>query len=864
VSLLQPVLRRFRNRQMVRIAWRDLTRRADLSETMTDLSRLAEACFAATVPLLDDALAREVGAPQNRFGQRQELVVIAMGKLGAGELNFSSDVDLIFAFPDSGRTPGSQGRSGVSNETYFSRLCQALIKLMGATTADGFVFRMDTRLRPFGDSGPLVMSFDSLEDYYQSQGREWERYAWIKARAIIRGGGQPLTERLKPFVFRRFLDYGAFDSLREMKHRITTEVRRKGVHDNIKLGPGGIREIEFFGQVFQLIRGGVDPRLQARSIVKVLDALAHQGTISRRVNRQLQEAYAFLRTTEHRLQVYADQQLHNLPDDAVGRLRLAVSMGYSDWTEYLGELDRHRSAVHRHFQQLLETGDEEDRSAQAPDAAWADLWHGSGPVDAGLPLPEATLVAMQSRLAQLRGDPVTQSLSAEGRRRLDRLMPRVLAEVSQAAQPALVLSRIIDLLRTIQQRINYLALMLENPSVLTHLVRLADASPWVCSFLARHPVLLDELLDPRTLFSPPEGKALDSEIRQKIARLAPDDLELHIQELCIFKQINTLRVAAADVAGNLPLMRTSDHLTDIAETVVRQVLDLSWDHLAQKHGHPLCAVKGQKCDRGFAVIAYGKLGGIELGYGSDLDLVFVHAGEPGVTDGARKPLDNAQFFARLGQRVLHLLTTHTAAGRLYDADMRLRPSGSSGLLVSHLDGFRSYQMESAWTWEHQALVRARVIAGDPVVAHLFETIRHAVLTLRRDPDRLRKEVMEMRLKMRRAKTQKTLDRFHIKQSPGGIVDIEFLVQYLVLRNACDHPQLTRWTDNVRLLETLSDSGVIDIGQANLLKSAYLTYRSEVHRLSLQEKPAEVAGDRFGSYPQKVSSIWAALINGRKG
>jgi len=478
-------------------------------------------------------------------------------------------------------------------------------------------------------------------------------------------------------------------------------------------------------------------------------------------------------------------------------------------------------------------------------------------------MPDGSLRRFRHCLQQFRKDPATVALSAEGHRRLDRLMPLVLSEVSRSTQPARALKRITDLLKTIQRRINYLALILENPSVLTHLVRLADASPWVCSFLARHPVLLDELLDPRTLFSPPDGRALDQEIRDRAARIDPEDLEQQIQEMCIFKQVNTLRVAAADIAGNLPLMRTSDHLTDIAETVVRQVLDLSWRHLVQKHGRPRCHLNDATCDRGFAVIAYGKLGGIELGYGSDLDLVFVHAGSAGTTVGTRSPLDNSQFFARLGQRVLHLMTTHTAAGRLYEADMRLRPSGSSGLLVSHLDSYRNYQLENAWTWEHQALVRARVIAGDPAVARQFEAIRHEVLTRRRDPDRLCEAVLEMRLKMRRHHSSPPAGRFDIKQSPGGIVDIEFMVQYLVLLQACEFPRLTRWTDNVRLLETLSDTGVIDIGQANLLKSAYLTYRSEVHRLSLQEKPAETAADRFNPYPEQIVSLWNRLMHDKQ-
>jgi glutamate-ammonia-ligase adenylyltransferase len=400
---------------------------------------------------------------------------------------------------------------------------------------------------------------------------------------------------------------------------------------------------------------------------------------------------------------------------------------------------------------------------------------------------------------------------------------------------------------------------LENRIAIVHLIQLAAASPWVVSFLARHPVLLDELLDPRSLFLPPEKSDLEEEIRKKLDLISEKDLEVKIQELCIFKQANTLRVAAADVTRAIPLMRTSDHLSEIAETVLNEVVDLSWDHLAQRHGTPECQLNDESIERGFAVIAYGKLGGLELGYDSDLDLVFLHAGIQGKTRGGKYPIDNAQFFARLGQRVVHILTAHTAAGMLYQPDMRLRPSGSSGILVSHIQGFKEYQVHEAWTWEHQAIIKARPVSGDIRMAKRFEQIRNLVITRPRIISKLQKEVVDMRDRMRRELSSHEPELFDLKQDAGGIVDIEFLVQYLVLLKSSEYNELTLWTDTVRLLETLNQTGIIEADIAHLLKVAYLTYRSAVHQLSLQEKPAKVPESKYRGLREGVKKIWDDLM-----
>jgi len=862
---LSARLRRFRRREMVRIAWRDLAGWADLSETMADLSALADACIDQAVFFLHEWQCSENGIPTGDDGSEQHLVVFGMGKLGGLELNFSSDVDLIFTYPETGATQDTT--EPMSNEEFFVRLCRRLIKIIGANTSDGFVFRVDTDLRPFGENGPLVMSFDAMEEYYQAQGRDWERYAWIKARVVAgdKQAGAQLLERLKPFIYRRYLDFGAFESLRSMKQKISLEVKRKGMANNIKIGPGGIREIEFFGQIFQLIRGGVTPSLQERRIHKVLDVLANENYIHRNVCDELTSAYIFLRNTEHRLQEFSDQQTHRIPSDPAAKVRLAASLGFDSPESFDRRLEKHRGIVHDHFNKLLGTKDSEpsDNQDKEIDAGLAAIWKDLVEDEdrrkildaAGYEDPDG----VKPLLDYLRNHSATRSLSSGGRNRLDELMPLILKEIGRSEQPIVVLNRIVELIKTIEQRTNYLALLLENPAAIVHLVKFASASPWIISFLSHHPILLDELLDPRTLYLPPEKSELVNDIRRRFDPVAPQDLEYQIQELCIFKQVNTLRVAAADVTGALTLMRTSDHLTEIAETVLNEVVELAWNHLIEKHGSPTCQLDNKEIGRGFSVIAYGKLGGIEFGYGSDLDMVFLHAGTEGQTGGGRRSIDNHQFFARLGQRVIHILTTHTPAGMLYEPDMRLRPSGSSGILVSHIDGFKDYQINKAWTWEHQALIKARPITGDGKMAERFEQIRNAVLAQPRIKTKLREEVVDMRERIRKELLSPESGFFDLKQDVGGIVDIEFLVQYLVLLNSWKYRELLKWTDTVRLLETLNETGIIDGYIAHILKVGYLTYRATVHQHNLQEKPAKVSEDRFCGLRKNVKDIWKNIM-----
>lgn len=870
---LARALRRFRNRHQVRIVWRDLTRQADLAETCRDLSDLADSCIDLAYHWLYGRLCEQSGTPIGRdSGQPQHLVILGMGKLGAGELNLSSDIDLIFGYPEGGETAGA--RRSLDNQEFFIRLGQKLIKALDAVTVDGFVFRVDMRLRPYGASGPLVYSFDALEQYYQDQGRDWERYAMIKARVV---GGNPhagaaLLEMLRPFVYRRYLDFSAIEALRTMKQLIRQEVRRKGMADNIKLGAGGIREVEFIAQAFQLIHGGRDLALQQRPLLRVLGLLEQQGYLPPAVVAELGEAYRFLRYVEHALQAIADRQTQTLPDNPLDRARVAFIMGFADWEGFLSRLNAWRERVDWHFQQVIADPDEEGAEPVGPvgcQALWAEPWE---PEMVARLLAEAGFADAETacrRLAGLRDANPVRSMQRLGRERLDAFMPRLLAMAAEQSDPDLVLERVLPLVEAVARRSAYLVLLTENPGALQRLVALCAASPWIAEQIARFPLLLDELLNEGKLYSPPQAPELVAELRERLMRIPEDDLEQQMEALRHFKLAHGLRVAASEIAGTLPLMKVSDYLTWLAEAILGEVLAIAWRNLVARHGRPQRR-GGGLCDPAFIIVGYGKVGGIELGHGSDLDLVFIHDGDPQAeTDGA-KPIDGAQFFTRLGQRIIHLLTTQTTSGQLYDVDMRLRPSGAAGLLVTSLSAYAQYQREEAWTWEHQALVRARCLAGCETLAEAFRSVREQVLGQPRDEAALRREVGDMRRKMRDNLGTATTHGgtaenafaagvpFNLKQDAGGIVDIEFMVQYAALAWSHRYPALLRYTDNIRILDGLAEAGLLPGEEVRLLQEAYKAYRSAAHRLSLQKQPGVVGGDQFQEQRRTVIRLWREM------
>ena len=869
IALMQA-LRLFRQKHMMRIAWRDLVAPEEsaaetTAQTLKNLTDLAEACVDLTLEYLYQEQCEQIGVPCNIDGKQQRLIVLGMGKLGGYELNFSSDIDLIFFFPEEGET---QGKRTLANSQFFTRLGQRLIKVLNDITADGFVFRVDMRLRPYGDSGPLVMSFVGMEQYYQTQGRDWERYAMIKARVIggDRIAGQELMDMLRPFIYRRYLDFGAFESIREMKALINAEIKRKGNENNIKLGEGGIREIEFIGQTFQLIRGGGENELQIRSILSVLKLLSEKGYMSKQATDELTESYTYLRRLENRLQMYADGQTHNLPDDELIQQSMVLAMGYDSWQALLEKTDFHRQRVHAHFNDVFATPQIEGGAENQTVNPFVSLWRDNLDDEDSLELlKEQNVLDCEEVVRQLKKfkqSTLIQSLEGASSKRLDNLMPLLLDELVALENAGEVMQRLLNLLQAIVRRSVYLALLIEYPIALTQLVTLCNASPWVANLLTRYPILLDELLDPRTLYEIPTKKQLILELDTALAQ-AVNDEERQMEILRKYKQAHVLRVAAMDIGDTVSVFDVSEQLTAIGESLLEESCRLAWQHLLERHGRPKCVIDGKQYEPTMAIVAYGKMGGRELSYSSDLDIVFLHdsKGEQQYTDG-EKSLDNSTFFARLAQRVVHIVSMQTANGRLYEVDTRLRPDGAAGMLVSSLEAFELYQREKAWVWEHQALIRARMVVGNAHLDEEFVRIRHAVLNRSRVLDKLKKEVIDMRQKMRDSLGSKGKDKsekFHLKQDIGGIVDIEFIVQYAVLANAAKYPDLLDYTATRQLLNALLYHEVFSESQVSKLSEAYELYRSRAHQRALQEQSSLLDVNEFTDLRADVKEIWQQVV-----
>jgi glutamate-ammonia-ligase adenylyltransferase len=857
----QRRLRLFRHRELLRILWREHAGHATVAESLQDLSALADAAIGAALDWSAAFLRPRHGQPRTEEGEACGFGVLGMGKLGGHELNFSSDVDLIFVFSESGQTDGTRP---LANDEYFRLLGQRLVGLLSQKTADGFVYRVDVRLRPFGASGPLAVSLPALENYLMQNGRDWERYAYIKARVVNAWADADYFYRdvVRPFVYRRYLDYGVFASLREMKALIEAEVQRKEFQADIKLGPGGIREIEFIVQSFQLVRGGSVAELRGREILKVLPALARHGCLAQEAVAELTVAYLFLRRAENAIQAMNDQQTHVLPASEADQARVALALGFARWSDLAGEIDRHRSAVARHFRDIVFRG--EDPAVSAAGSRLRPVWLEQASPDAASGLlreagfgdPDAVL----ERLRQLRAAGTLQRLDEPGRQRLDALVPAVLELAARQSNPLLAVEGVARVIEAVGRRSAYFALLNENPAARERLVSLCATSDFLAGQVAAHPLLLDELLDPRLFGEPPTRDELAADLARRLDGIATDDHERWLEALRNFRQAAAFRVAVADLSGVIPLMKVSDRLTETAELVLQASLEQAWRELAARHGQPRCVAGGVPRAAEFAIAAYGKLGGLELGYSSDLDLVFLHdsAGESQQTDGDR-PLENAVFFARMARRIINIATTLTSAGHLYEVDTRLQPEGRKGLLVTSLTAFESYQKESAWTWEHQALLRSRGIAGSPRVREAFEDIRRRVLTQHVHWDKLREDVLAMRGRMIGELAKGTPDLFDIKQDPGGITDIEFMVQYLVLREARHHPELVRWSDNIRQLEALTTAGIIPAKTSALLTDTYRSYRQRLHHLSLAGAPGFVPRAEAEASIRAIRAIWEQVF-----
>jgi [glutamine synthetase] adenylyltransferase / [glutamine synthetase]-adenylyl-L-tyrosine phosphorylase len=774
-------LRRLRQRVLLRVIARDLGGLAGLDEVCGTMSDLAELAIEAA---LDE----------------KELIVVGMGKLGGRELNVSSDVDLIFVHP-----------GGMEDQERYEHAARRLIRLLANVTEDGFVFRVDMRLRPYGDSGPLACGLEFLETYFITQGREWERYAWIKARALTGTQHEPLHKIVRPFVFRKYLDYATLGAMRQLHAEVRREVARRELAGHVKLGPGGIREIEFVAQAFQLVRGGRDAELAVRPTLEVLEKLSAKRLLPAMASQELSAAYVFLRNVEHRLQYLDDAQRHDLPQQAEEQARLARMCRFASWDEFSRALGAHRAAVSRHFDAVFA----ESRQESEP---WPD----------------------HPRLESLRASQRYAALPAESRRRLDALIPALARAAAASGDAETTLARALDLVQAIASRAAYLALLAEHPEALERVTRMLAASSWAAQFITRHPLLLDELLDDRLLYAPQDLVAYARTLRAQLEAHA-GDAELRMNLLRETHQAQVFRLLAQDLAGRLTVERLADHLSALADVTLAIAIDEAWRDLPRRHreGAPR-----------FAVIAYGKLGGKELGYASDLDIIFLHDDPDEQAPGT---------YTRLALRLQSWVTTRTSAGVLFETDLQLRPSGASGLMVSSMEAFERYQEKDAWVWEHQALTRARYSCGDPAVGAAFEVIRERILRRQRDAQSLKQQILEMRAKLHAAHPNKS-GLFDLKHDDGGMIDIEFAVQFLVLGYAHRHPQLTRNLGNIALLRMAADFGLIPSQTAEQARNAYREFRRLQHALRLNgAQYARVPPEQVAQHRAAVQALSGALF-----
>ena len=850
-STLMSALRQIRKIEITRLGWRDLMGLAPLHEVMLTLSELADAAIDAALSCAHQKIREHYGDPIGEVsGEPVQLSVIGLGKLGGRELNMSSDVDLLFSFRESGYTDGSKS---ISNHEFFVKVGQHLIDLLQRPTDQGIVFRVDMRLRPNGNSGPLALSFDALDHYYLTHGRDWERYALIKARPV--GGdmdaGQELIENIRPFIYRKYLDFGAIDAIRRMKSLIEQEQSKKSLARNLKLGRGGIREIEFVVQSHQLIFGGRDKRLQTPSFYQALQLLPEAQTLSQDTCHQLKQAYEFLRSIEHRLQILDDQQTHSLPTEDVSRARVAFSSGFESPEALELELATVTENVHSVFQSVFNEATAE--GSGKPDSGFEDLWR-SAVAEQAEPEQIAQLgfeepVQIKSLLEGIPRSRFYQAFSREGRERLDTLMPKILQQCLASEYPDTALTRSIFLIQSIGRRSAYLALLSENPLALSQLVRLVGASSEISQWIAKHPVILDELLDPIATFQVKDRLEITQELGTKMER-AGIDLEAGMEALREFRQAYTLRVAAADIAGLIDTKTVALSLSALAGALLDESLKLAEATLTTVE---------RPSDTDLGIIAYGKLGSEELGYHSDLDIVFVFDESPESENtelSARR-----HYYRRLVQRLTHILTTRTSAGEVYEIDTRLRPSGNSGTVVTPLRVYAQYLKESAWTWEHQALVRARLVVGHEPLQRKFSDIRRVILSQPRNNEKLHQDLCQMRQRMRdhhRSEHAPLVD-FDLKHDPGGLIDIEFLCQYMILKHASDHPELISCRANQRIITQLQNIGLFAAGDASQLTGALDIYLAAENEIKLRRGESRVSNDKFASEREAVKGVWKKFL-----
>ena len=854
---LMQQLRRYKHRRQVRHIHAVVNGLIDEPAFLARTSALAETLIGVALAWQHQALAARYGEPVDKDGKPVPMLVLGMGKLGGGELNFSSDIDLIYAYRESGTTSG--GRKPEEHETWYRKLAQRLIHTLDAVTEDGNVYRVDMRLRPFGQTGPLALTYTAMEQYYLIHGRDWERYALMKARPVAGDidGGRELLASLRPFTYRRYLDYAALNALADMKQSINRQIREEGMERHIKLGAGGIREAEFTVQAIQMIYGGQYPALQTPSLLTALDHIRARGLMSAADTQALQDAYLTLRSVENALQYRDDQQTHSLPDndDDSAWQRLATACHAENIPALQTRIQQARDTIHQHYTATIADEDTPAPDSIADDLAavdWTDpddphlaRWLNDNISDDNSRTQTAATLAAYTRANNW------HRLPQQTNSRLHRLIPAVLSQAVQNAQLD-GLAGILDLITAVSGRNNYITLLTEQPALTNHLLNIAANAAWLIHYIAAHPLVLDDLNNERRL--PPGRTALQQDLTARLQNI--DDEETWQHALRDYKHVQTFKTAWADTHGHLPLMQVSDQLSHIAETTLQAALDHAEATLRGKHGTPR---KADGSPAEITIIGYGKLGGLELGYGSDLDLVYLYddGDSQGMTDGA-KPIDNLRYYTRLAQRTNNLLSAASSNGIIYDIDTRLRPGGASGLPVSSIQGFARYQRENAWTWEHQALTRSRPVAGSAALAARYNELRQQILTLPAPPD-LRAQILAMREKMHANHPDPADGSFHLKQSAGGLIDIEFIVQYLLLAHGAEEPVLCRMSDNIRQLAALEATGILTSSQAMTLRDAYRKLRFETHHRQLNDTDHHVPAREWQPLREQVIAIWQEVF-----
>jgi len=861
-------IRKCRQLSMLHIAWHDFLSDQNIVDSLKVTSHLANILINESYTYLYQVLSEKFGTPE----QNQQLLILAMGKLGGNELNFSSDIDLIFTYPFSGET--NHHRKPIEHQVFFTRLAQRLIKMLDHVTQDGRVFRVDMRLRPLGESGPLVLPFSAFESYYLEQGRQWERFAMQKMRIVNNSEwNSELQNVITPFVYRKYIDFTTIESIREMKHLIEKEVRRKQISGNIKLGKGGIREVEFFIQSLQLIHAGRHPDCQKTSILAAMKMLVDADFLPLCEQQILQEDYLFLRKVEHHLQAFGDEQTQTLPSSEANKQRLCSILNCASEEEYLSLVNASMARINSIFSSLVSDANQDDANTENQEASdtFDDIWLVDMDKDELIQASASlfnsdSAILLWDALAKFRKKVVRSGVSARGVKSINKLMPFILQEC-KIYEHALIPDQIeglFSILQTIIGRVTYIYLLLEHPEVRQRLLLLCEKSPWISEQIAQYPLLLDELLHPVYLdenkLSLSEWKLeCSDQLRQSMLRVDLSDIEYLMDKLREFKHTNQLRIAAADITGSLAINQVSDKLTLLAEVIMHQVIEYAWQQMIELYGTP----QGLKADdKSIALVAYGKFGGIELSYGSDLDVVFLHNADLSLStdeSGSRKQVSNQEFYIKLVQRICHLCTTKTYTGVLYDIDLRLRPSGNSGLLVSHIDSFTEYQQNKAWTWEHQALVRSRVIYASEELSQAFVCTRKSVIAMHRDTQELKQSVADMRIKMREHLLKIVSDKIDVKQARGGIVDVEFMVQFWVLAAGEAHAEKLQWSDNLRLLETLCELGTLTCECKQQLCDAYLTLRHSSHRLQLAKQKYARHGSKLEKAMSSVANIYSEVL-----